>query len=148
MGHCACMTTTVTIAQRFRGPPTSGNGGYSCGMAARFIDGPAEVRLRAPPPLDTPLEVTKDAHGVALHHGDTLIAEARPTSVELDVPAAPSRAQAEDAVKSYRGFKTHIFPGCFVCGPERTPDEALCLYCGAVRENLVAAPWTPAPDLA
>jgi hypothetical protein len=44
---------TITIARRFRGPPNSGNGGYVCGMLARYITGAAEVTLRAPPPLET-----------------------------------------------------------------------------------------------
>ena len=33
----------ITIARRFRGPEDSGNGGYTCGMVARFIEGDAEV---------------------------------------------------------------------------------------------------------
>ena len=46
---------TVTIERRYRGPLDSGNGGYSCGRLAAFLDGPAEVTLRLPPPLDRPL---------------------------------------------------------------------------------------------
>ncbi len=51
------MTATLTIAKRFHGPPASGNGGYVCGRLARFIPGPAVVRLKAPPPLERPLTV-------------------------------------------------------------------------------------------
>ena len=50
---------TMTIARRFRGPPNSGNGGYVCGMLARYISGAAEVVLRAPPPLETELDVVE-----------------------------------------------------------------------------------------
>ena len=44
---------TVVIDRRFNGPEHSSNGGYACGSVAAFIDGPAEVTLRVPPPLDT-----------------------------------------------------------------------------------------------
>ena len=42
------MSTQVTIPARYNGPPDSGNGGYSCGVLAAFIDGPARVRLHSP----------------------------------------------------------------------------------------------------
>ena len=48
---------TTTIQRRFCGPPNSGNAGYVCGMLARHITGAAEVTLRAPPPLETELDV-------------------------------------------------------------------------------------------
>ena len=46
-----------SIAERFRGPPRSGNGGYVCGRVARHWAGPATVRLKAPPPLETGLRL-------------------------------------------------------------------------------------------
>src|SRR6267154_1295695 len=49
--------TSVIIDKRYCGPPNSGNGGYICGRLARHIPGGAEVTLRAPPPLDRPLDV-------------------------------------------------------------------------------------------
>ena len=51
------MSGQTLIASRFNGPPNSGNGGYSCGVLAAFIDGPASIRLHVPPPLDAPLHV-------------------------------------------------------------------------------------------
>ena len=52
------MSATVTIARRFRGPLTSANGGYTCGLLAGFVPAPAaEVSLRLPPPLERPLTV-------------------------------------------------------------------------------------------
>jgi hypothetical protein len=58
----------VIINGRFQGPPDSGNGGYSCAMIGQFIDGPAAVRLRIPPPLDIPMEVRKNEGRVELYH--------------------------------------------------------------------------------
>ena len=34
-------TETVLIPGRFNGPPTSANGGYTCGAAANLLDAPA-----------------------------------------------------------------------------------------------------------
>ena len=45
---------------RFNGPPDSAQGGYACGLVAERIDSPgAAVSLRAPPPLERPLEVRR-----------------------------------------------------------------------------------------
>lgn len=58
---------SLVIDRRFRGPPNSGNGGYVCGCLARYVAGDAEVTLRAPPPLERPLDVlTKVDGGIEL----------------------------------------------------------------------------------
>ena len=45
----------IVLAQRYRGPLTSANGGYACGRHAAFVDAnEVEVTLRLPPPLDRP----------------------------------------------------------------------------------------------
>jgi hypothetical protein len=49
------MKEQLRVDRRFCGPPNSGNGGYTCGLVANFIDGPAEVILRRPPPLNRQL---------------------------------------------------------------------------------------------
>src|SRR5258705_6132253 len=66
----------MQIPERFNGPPTSGNGGWSAGAfavatGARDDGKPFEVTLRAPPPLVTPLEVIDGR----VTDGATLIAE-------------------------------------------------------------------------
>jgi hypothetical protein len=53
--RAALSTDALVIPGRFSGPPQSPNGGVACGVVACFVDGPAEVALRASPPLDTPL---------------------------------------------------------------------------------------------
>src|SRR2546423_1845323 len=55
--------TVLTIPSRFNGPAGVGNGGYVCGPIAAYVDGPATVTLRRPPPLDTPMEVERDGDG-------------------------------------------------------------------------------------
>ena len=56
----------LVIGRRFRGPPTSGNGGYTCGMLAAAASQPVELRLIRPPPLEVPLEIAAGAHRLEL----------------------------------------------------------------------------------
>jgi len=137
----------ITIAKRFCGPPTSGNGGYSCGRLAAFLDGPAEVTLRAPPPLETPLRVERDGAAVRLLHGAQLVGEARPAPhFALDIPAPPSWAEAEAAGRRYNGLHDHAYSTCFVCGPKA--HQGLHIYCGPWKDGRVAGTWTPDASLA
>ena len=146
------MTDSVTIDQRFHGPPCSGNGGYSCGLVGGFIDGPAAVRLRIPPPLDTPMEVRKTGVGVELFHNDEMVASGRPATVEIEIPEPPDFAAAEAASRRYRGFDSHFYPGCFVCGPERDHGDGLRIFAGPVEHGrgpggMVASAWVPDDSL-
>src|SRR6266567_9252400 len=76
--------TSIIIDKRYCGPPNSGNGGYVCGRLARHIPGGAEVTLRAPPPLDTPLNAMAANDGTwELRDGAKIVATGRATSVEL-----------------------------------------------------------------
>lgn len=137
------MTETVRIADQFHGPPHSGNGGYVCGLVGQFIDGPAESTLRAPPPLDTPLDVVREAGVFRLIHGDQVIAEARSSKPTVTPPPSPGVENAERASRRYLGFKDHLFHSCFVCGTTRERGDGLRLFTGPVREGLVACTWTP-----
>jgi hypothetical protein len=142
------MTTHVTIAPRFCGPPHSGNGGYCSGLAAAGIDGPVEVTLRRPPPLDQALRLERES-GVVLNDAGEVVVEARPARLALDVPPAPSFEDAEAMSRRFRGFTIHAFPTCFVCGPARAPGDGLRIFPGgAVHDGFVGAPWVPDSSLA
>lgn len=123
------------IGPRFNGPPWSGNGGYSCGLVGRFIDGPAAVRLRIPPPLDVPMEVRKTGTAVELFHNDQMVASATPATVEIDIPKPPDLVAAEAASRRFRGFDSHFYPGCFVCGPDRDHGDGLRIFAGPVEHG-------------
>ena len=70
--------TEIIIDKRFCGPPNSGNGGYVCGRLAQHIPGGAEVTLRAPPPLDTPLDAIATGDGTwELRDGAKVVATGR-----------------------------------------------------------------------
>jgi hypothetical protein len=117
-------------------------------MLARYIDGTAAVRLRIPPPLDTPMEVRKQDGVVALFYKNEMVASARPATVDIDIPEPPDFAGATAASGRYRGFVSHFYPGCFVCGPERKPGDGLRIFAGPVEaghgpDGMVAAAWVP-----
>ena len=140
---------TVLIERRFCGPPDSGNGGYTCGRLAAFLEGPVLARLQAPPPLNVEMAVRKAAAGVEFVNGASVVAWARVSEVALQVPTAPTFEEAEAAARGYRGFQSHPFPTCFVCGPERAPGDGLRVFAGALgRDKAVAAPWIPDASLA
>jgi hypothetical protein len=143
------MTESIVIDARFRGPPESANGGYACGMLARFIDAPAEVTLRAAPPLGQPLRVERRGSDVMLFAADTTVAEASTTVVDDEVPSAVTLAVARRASSRYPWLERHPYPTCFVCGPQRDEHDGLRIFPGPVdRESLYAAPWVPDESLA
>lgn len=123
----------VLIPHRFNGPPASANGGYACGLVARHIQGPAEVTLRSPPPLDTALELERTDDGrVLLRHGELLVAEGRPApSPEVEPPLRPTVAQAREALRRHPWLgDDHSFRACYVCGAGR--HDGLGLHFGDV----------------
>ncbi len=145
------MTHALRIESRYCGPPQSANGGYTCGrLAALLPPGPVEVTLRLPPPLDQAMRVeTREDGSLALLDGKNLIAEARSSSLDMDIPAPPDMAETAAAVPRYAGFRHHVFPTCFVCGPQRRAGDGLRIFAGPVAgREMVAAPWTPAVSLA
>ena len=141
---------SITIPRRFNGPPDSGNGGYSCGRLAAFVEGPARVRLLRPPPLATAMAVVRDEAGVTLRDGAADVARAVPATLELAVPDWPAAAEVSRCEQRYRGHTEHGFPGCFVCGPKRAAGDGLRLFAGPrdERTDHVATHWTPDPSLA
>jgi hypothetical protein len=143
------MSASVTIASRFHGPPSSGNGGYTCGRLAAFLDGPASVRLKVPPPLETPMEVVREEEVVRLVIGEQVVAEAKPAVVDIRPPAPPSYDEAMAAEKRFPGLEAHYYPTCFVCGPDRAEGDGLRIFPGAVSgRELVACGWIPDTSLA
>lgn len=138
------MDKHIIIDRRFCGPPTSGNGGYTCGMLANFVGYPAEVRLLAPPPLGVPLMVKQEDHQFILLHREAVVARAAAASVDMEVPDPPTMDQARGAVPEQEIFDRHAFPGCFVCGPQRDAGDGLRIFAGPVAgRSYVAAPWIP-----
>jgi hypothetical protein len=141
----------LIIPSRFCGPPGSGNGGYVCGRIAAYVNGPATVTLRRPPPLDTPMAVELDGgSSVRIHHGRALIAEAAssPGGPAPEIPEPVSMAEARAVAGRARYYADPVFPDCFVCGTGRRPGDGLRIFPGPVAGRpLCAAPWTPDPSV-
>jgi hypothetical protein len=140
----------LTIPARFNGPPSSANGGYTCGLAAAQVDAEGVgVSLRLPPPLERPLTVARDGERVELLDGDTVVVEAAPEAVRLEVPdpVSPDEAAAASLAGLGRWTSRHPFPTCVVCGPERAPRDGLRVFPGELREGVYAADWTPDESL-
>jgi hypothetical protein len=148
----AAREVELSFAARFCGPPGTANGGYACGSVAGLLGGrhDVEVTLRRPPPLGRPLRLRSGRDGGAtVHDGGELVAEARPTTVALEVPAVVSLDEALAAVERYPLYRDHPFPTCFTCGPERALGDGLRVFPGPVPGGeLWAAPWTPEPSVA
>jgi hypothetical protein len=143
------MQESVVIAERFRGPPQSGNGGFVGGTFARFAlegNGEAEITLRAPIPLDAPMTVNQSAEVVTVTQGKTLIAEVKRVAYDLEIPEPPSWESAESVASTSFSFtdnpmfqgKMGFHPICFCCGAEH--DDGLGVFAAPVGEQ-VAAIW-------
>src|SRR3954468_18008693 len=124
----------VLIPRRFNGPPASANGGYTGGLIARYIGGPAEVSLRSPPPLDTALELVRfEDGGIELRHRAVLVAEGRPADPpDVEPPVRPTVAQAREALRRHPWLDArHPFSQCYVCGAGR--HDGLGMHFGDLR---------------
>lgn len=139
---------TVRIDCRFRGPPHSGNGGYFAGLLARQLGGSdVTVTLHKPAPLDTELRVECEVDRATMYDGETVLAVAERSPVVIEVPRPPSLEEAADAERRFRADR-HLYPGCFVCGPERSKDDGWRIFPGVSGTGRVAAQWTPSPEFA
>lgn len=162
------MQESIIIPARFRGPPESGNGGYVAGAIAECFagedssaaDAAIEVTLRAPTPLDRVMNVVRrDDDTLQLILGETLIAEAVRTRLELDIPEPPSFEAALSAQPRSPSFYENVnpmlpqgtgfHPICFCCGADVEPDEGLHVYAAPVDGfDGVAAAWRPSDAFA
>lgn len=126
-----------------------GHGGYVAGLLASRTDGPVQVTLRRPIPLDADLELHElDDGRLELRHGGDVLVESEPSTVSIDVPSAPS---VEAALAAESGSPSHaepngVHPTCFGCGKLRDPGDALRIFAGPLDvegHRQVAGVWRP-----
>ena len=120
------MDEALIIGRAFNGPRLSGNGGYVGGvMAERFnrhfgTDGPVEITLRAPIPIETPLQVVRSEDALLLKDGEMLVCEARAGSVAHLAPPPPPTDWNDVMRRGEIGGAPDDgeFSRCIVCGSE------------------------------
>jgi hypothetical protein len=133
------MTAKVLIEQRFCGPPDSGHGGYSCGVVAAHVDGPAVVTLRRPPPLGRPLAVVTGVNGsVRVLDGDELVAEGEPGDEDLGIKVPDPVGVAEAARAAP--------PGCTSIPRSIRSRLASCAAPSACPATACASSWVRSRD--
>lgn len=143
----------IVIPSRFNGPPNTGNGGYVAGLVASEIrktgiDAAIEVFLRAPPPLETALELVmiSDTACECRHSGHVVVTGQAVEALGPVPGAAPTFEMALDGRANFPPEEDHAFPECFVCGPARAHD-GLCIFTGKPHGfDGVADVWTPDRD--
>ncbi|MDP6345990.1 MAG: hypothetical protein QF491_20820 [Alphaproteobacteria bacterium] len=134
----------IVIDPHFVGPPEITLGSYISGRMAAYLDSDTvTVTLRAPTPMGRPVGVDTDTPGeVRMYDGDTLLNEAVPGSLDIEIPEVIGLEEAKGA--SLRHVIEMPFPDCFGCGSARTEDTGLHLRSGPVAgRNLVAVDWLP-----
>lgn len=154
---------TLIVPARFCGPTNSGNGGWTAGNMATFIEECPEdharvwptiqVSLRTPPPLDRSMPVKIADGAVTVTHGAATVGIAACTEEDPAVVAPVSYSEAVEASETFTGYDSHPFARCFVCGPERPEGDGMRIFPGQVEPEesggaRVAAPWSPHPNLA
>lgn len=141
---------TIRIERRFRGPPLTANGGYVAGLVAAALGGSnCTVTLKSPPPLDRDLTLETNDATATLAADDSIVVTAAREPVDIEVPPPPSLAVARDCEQRFTGLSHHLFPGCFVCGPERDSGDGMRIFPGSVGDSArqVAATWRPDDSL-
>lgn len=134
---------SIIINQRFCGPPNSGNGGYTAGIIAANLPFSPEITLRVPPPLDQPLQLFQEGKTARLMNGDTLVAEAKVTDLQLTILPSVTYEAAEQATTTSNAYQLSPLQTCFVCGSKREKGDGMRIHPGDVGKNKVAAPWVP-----
>ncbi|MGI9576633.1 MAG: hypothetical protein ACR2OH_00350 [Microthrixaceae bacterium] len=144
----------MTIDSAHNGPPGSGHGGVVVGRLAELVGpGPAEVRLLAPPPLETPLSARPaDAQTpgfvVSSPEADIARVTALDEDVSVDGFARLAASEVQGAADQYLARVSgegHAFPTCFGCGHKRG-DEALRQFTGVASDGDTLARFRVAGD--
>lgn len=138
--------TTFTIPAAYQGITGIAHGGYVAGLLARHQPGMGKVRLRLPPPLDTPLAVSpvNSVVGLVDPKGRTVMELEASSPAEVQLPGVTIEEARERP--PHPRFADHPYPDCFMCGSAR--DDGLGLRISAPDDTgLGMGVWTPSGAL-
>ena len=138
----------IEIPTTHGGPRGIGHGGYVVGLLSTNIRGAAQVTLRKPAPLETPLDVVLTEYAWELRQSDDVIADATATTLDLEVPTPPTldAARTAEARSPSRWNERGVHPTCFGCAQYRDDDVGLGIGVGALEVDgvaMVASTWRP-----
>lgn len=150
------MARTLIVESRFQGPRLCGQGGYVAGLVSQGIEGAASVTLKAPTPVDVPLQLTDEGAGhFILWHDEKMIADALPAELAIQAPSPVSFEQARMSNYGFQswiarmGMAEHPVPYCFVCGCGKPVAHYENLLPGPTPDgNHVASHWVPTEAMA
>lgn len=117
------MESSIIIPAWAQGRAGRGQGGFSAARFAAAVGRPVAIDLRAPIPLEVPLQVAPVGDGWELRHGATTVMRAAPRPAGGLPETQP--VSVADAARAMAGFPgtdgEHEASGCFSCGlGERT----------------------------
>lgn len=141
--------TEITIPWTTNGPPGSGHGGACAGIfanAAGLRD--ARVRLHAPIPLETRLEVGVADDMTVITDGGTTIATVHELDGPLEVGQFGRVSEADVKAAQARFLDhhdgVHMAPTCFACGNARPDSLGLDLRPAQIPDTgLGVTAWRP-----
>lgn len=135
--------TGIVIPARFNGPPDSANGGIAAGRLAALLgsDGPVQITLRMPPPLETEIRAETVDGVLRAFAGEQLVAEAQESTADIEAVPAIDFERAAEAATRFAGFADHPFPTCVGCGTDRS--DGLACYAGPIDPAVPSAVATP-----
>jgi len=147
--------TLLTIPRQFRGPPTTANGGYICGVLSNAVGGRGSAMLRAGVPVDAELTLTLADDGSATLTGaeGALLGVAKPAQDSaLPAPIAPPAVEDARRFAAASPFAARsLHRGCFSCCIEREAGEGLGVVVGQIEgapAGQCAGVWTPHANFA
>jgi hypothetical protein len=144
------------------GPPGVLQGGFSAGITmavARLADrfgAPVtsiEARLHAPTPLGQPLQArVRPSEQAARYQVETRDGDRLLVSAEVELAGHEPAARAFDLLELARvplpeARPQHVFPHCWVCGPEPRHPHGQRIHPRVHREGEVSQPWVADDEL-
>lgn len=143
----------IVVPRQFRGPPTTANGGYICGLLAHRMGGRGRVMLRAGVPVDAAARLEARDGGFDLLSAEgALLAHVDADEAPFETPPpSPGVDAARRAAAASPFAQTSLHRGCFSCCIERAQGEGLGVHVGQIEgaaPGVAAGLWVPHANFA